>query len=191
MSKFVYVMLAMVSLLGVCTSANAAVLGFDDITTEGMAEVPDGYGGLNWDQMYTLHKDYHAGSGYEYGTVSDSYVAYNGGAYPAWVTSDTTFDFNGAYLTAAWWNQDVQLLGSLDGEIRYDVTVPTVTTGPTWFDFDFMGIDTLNIISLGESQFAMDNFTYNQTATVPAPGAILFGTLGTSLVGYLRRSRAL
>ncbi|MEN6427143.1 MAG: hypothetical protein ABFE13_17450 [Phycisphaerales bacterium] len=191
MSRFVCVMLVLVSLLGVCTSANAAVLGFDDVTTDEWAEVPDGYGGLNWDQVYTLRKDFHPGSGYEYGTVSDSYVAYNYNANPAWATSDTTFDFNGAYLTAAWSNQDLQVLGYLDGELKYDVTVPVVTTGPTWYDFDFLGIDALNIISLGDSQFAMDNFTYNETAAVPAPGAILLGTLGTGFVGYLRRRRAL
>jgi len=193
MKKLVYVMLALVNLLGVCASANAAVLGFDDISTfpdSTEVDVPDGYAGLNWDNFRVLHESYHPGSGYEYGTVSKSYVAFNAFADPTWVTSDTTFDFNGAYLTSAWYDQNLQVLGYLDGEIKYDVTVPIVTTGPTWYDFNFTGIDALQFISTNY-QFVMDNFTYNQTATVPTPGAILLGTFGAGLVGYLRRRRAL
>lgn len=193
MNKLVYVMLALVSLLGICTSANAAVLGFDDISTfpdSTDVDVSDGYGGLNWDNFYVLHESCHPGSGYDYGTVSESCVAYNAFGDPAWTTSDATFDFNGAYLTSAWYDQNLQVLGYLGGELKYDVTVPIVTTGPTWYDFNFTGIDALKFISTNY-QFVMDNFTYNQTATVPAPGAILLGTLGTGLLGYLRRRRAL
>jgi hypothetical protein len=192
MNKLVYVVFASVCLLAVSTSANAAVLGFDDLTSDvtDAVAIPDGYGGLNWDNFNVIHEDFYTTSGYGNGTVSESYVAYNAYANPAWVTSDTTFDFNGAYLTAAWDDQDLRVVAYLDGAVVQDVTVPIVTTGPTWYDFNFTGIDAVNFIST-VSHFAMDNFTYDETATIPAPGAILLGTLGTGLVGYLRRRRAL
>jgi hypothetical protein len=72
------------------------------------------------------------------------------------------------------------------------------TSGPTWFDFDFLGIDSLTFRSYGGSpnpayvqtgsgnHFVMDNFTYNGTV-VPAPGAVILAGVGTMLVGWLRR----
>jgi hypothetical protein len=41
------------------------------------------------------------------------------------------------------------------------------------------------------SSVPADNFTFGDCPCIPAPGAILLGAIGTMLVGYLRRRRAM
>ena len=48
----------------------------------------------------------------------------------------------------------------------------------------------INFNELLADRFAIDNLTYN-TNSIPAPGAILLGSIGASLVGWLRRRKTL
>jgi hypothetical protein len=197
MKKALFLVMLGVAWFGVASAGAAEVLTFDDVSTTTTYEpIPSGYGGFQWSEHFNvIHRDYHPGSGYDLGTVSGMYTAFNASAYPVsmGVAPGSTFDFNGAYLTSAWYDQNVQVQGFLNGSLVADQSVWTVTTGPTWVDFNFLGIDTLTFTSLGGSQFAMDNFTYNgeHGPVVPVPGAIVLGTLGTGLVGWMRRRRAL
>lgn len=103
--------------------------------------------------------------------------------------SDSVFNFNGAYLTSAWTDaMGVRVEGYLGGSLLYDTTVSVVNTGPTWYTFNYVGVDTLRFSSVAGAHFAMDNFTYT---VIPAPGAILLGSIGVGLVGWLRRRRTL
>lgn len=198
----VAVALAMVVQLSVAERLSAIVLTFDDITTELAVPVPNGYGGLNWDNMFVVRNDYHLGSGYTNGNVSERYVAFNGTANPVTVFG-AVFDFNGAFLTAAWNNGlSVQLIGSREGSELYNETVVVDTTGPTWFQFDFEGIDSLQVSSFGGINaelggvgpiFVMDNFTYNEQlgfTAVPEPSTYgAFGALALGLLIAARRYR--
>lgn len=143
--------------------ANADVLTFDDIIT-GVTSgtVPNGYGGFDWDQFGVLHRDYHPGSGYENGTVSGDYVAYNQWADVATI-SDGTFWFLGAYLTSAWDESlSIKVDGYLGSSLMFERTVTVVNTGPTWFDFNYSDVDSVKFTSLaGGNHFAMDNFTFS------------------------------
>lgn len=181
--------------------AHADTLTFDDITTDVSIDVsvPNGYGDFDWNEFHVVHKDYyHPESGYTRGTVSGNYTAFNWGSQVATV-NDTLFDFNSAYLTAAWnTGLNIQVEGFLGGVSVHNTTVVVDNTGPTLFNFDFLGIDSLFFTSFGGvdanpddggsgTHFAMDNFTYN---VIPLPSAALLGMLGMGLVGLCRRWRA-
>lgn len=184
----------------IVTSANATVLTFDDISTDSIGTIGDGYGGLDWDNMGFIKNTFNANSGYDNGTVSGDYTAFNQWAQVGTV-NDTSFDFNGAYLTGAWnTGLNIKVTGSLNGADIYSQTVTVDTTGPTWFDFNFLGIDSLAFSSFGGvnaelgggagAHFAMDDFTFNQTVDpVPEPATILLMGVGLlGLIGYRRKN---
>jgi hypothetical protein len=130
--------------------------------------------------------------------VSQPNVAYNAWANPA-IVSNGLFDFNGAYLAGAW-NEglNVTVEGYLGANLLYTQTVVVSYYYPTWFNFNYVGIDKLVFSSFGGydagspqgegTHFAMDNFTYT---VIPAPGAIALGSIGVAFVGWLRRRRTL
>ncbi|MEH1864169.1 MAG: PEP-CTERM sorting domain-containing protein [Nostoc sp.] len=171
--------------------AQGLVLTFDDldVTTEFDGnQIPNGYGGLNWDNFYYLTTPTYQinPSGYIFGTVSSPNVAYNLFGDPATVSSVSIdggqFDFNSVYLTAAWSNGlNILVEGFSDGITKYATTVTVDTTSPTQFNFDFLDIDSLKFTSSGGinagyegagTQIVLDNFTYN-SKTVPEPTSIL------------------
>ncbi|NEP58627.1 MAG: S8 family serine peptidase, partial [Symploca sp. SIO2G7] len=152
-------------------SSSEVLLTFDDISNADNEQIPDGYGDLSWsdDFFYVNAPIVVPGTGYENGLVSGDYVAFNSFANPVEVSSDTVFDFNSAYLTAAWDdNLSIQVKGVLDGLELYSETVTVNTSAPTLFDFDFLGIDQLTFTSLDgdgdvfNDHFALDNFSFNE-----------------------------
>ena len=77
-------------------------IGFNDVfTTTGSAPIPNGYRGLNWDNVW-VHRSVNPGTGFEHGIVSGEYAAYNGGAYPCSISSTTPFSVAGFQATAAY-----------------------------------------------------------------------------------------
>ena len=92
--------------LVLATDTQAETLTFDDLPpfqNDG-SPIPDGYGGLDWDNMHYIApvQLFGAGnSGYYYGMLSSPNVAYNGGQNPATVTGNQ-FTFDSAYFTGAW-----------------------------------------------------------------------------------------
>ncbi|OPL17225.1 MAG: hypothetical protein AVO38_05335 [delta proteobacterium ML8_D] len=198
MKKFLGFLCAVMMVFGMVAVGSATVLTFDDIGL-GSEPIYDGYGGLNWDEMWYLNatQPEYSNSGYENGTVSGDYVAYNAWANVATV-EDGLFDFNGAYFTGAWRDGlNIRLRGFSGGSQQYETTIVVDHTGPTWATADFLGIDRLEFYSFGGTQvdnlfgsgahFAMDNFTFNETAPVPEPATILL--MGTGLLGMMGYGR--
>jgi hypothetical protein len=180
------------------------VLDFEDVLAEN-GYIPDGYGGLDWANFGVMRGDCNPGSGFDTGTVSGDYVAFNAWAKPASITSSGIFDFDGAYLTAAWRDGlNITVAGYENDSLLYSTTVVVDTTGPMWFDADdkYNGINRLEFDSFGGTDvflnssgehFAMDDFEFTRSDPIsnPSPGALLLGSIGAGLVGWLRKRRAL
>lgn len=150
-------------------SANAGLLTFDTLGT-GESVIPSGYGGLQWDNFYSLDGlTYGQPSGYTPGVVSKSNVAYNGSGAPASIFVDQgSFTPVLAYLTAAWNdNLKVQVKGYLRGRLVLNRTYTLSATKPMLVVFG-PRVDELDFSSSGGTahsayhtdpgyQFAMDN----------------------------------
>jgi len=197
MKKLLYAACSVFFLLGMVGLSQATVLTFDDISSANSGVIGDGYGGLGWDDMGYIKGSYRPGSGYENGTVSGDYVAFNRFARVATV-SDSIFDFQGAYLTAAWNNDlNIEVKGFKDDNEVYSQTVTVDIDSPTWFDFDFLGIDSLQFRSYGGvhaeqlaghgEHFAMDDFTFS--TPVPEPSTVILLGLGLVGIAGVRRQR--
>ena len=156
------------------SSTKADILTFDDIYTgDYLTTIPNGYGGFNWEQFGVIKgSTSFPGSGHDKGTVSGEYVAFNILSNVATIYKSSTFDFNGAYLTAAWRDElFIKIDGYLGSTLLYTQTVTVDNTGPTWFIFDFCCIDRLVFsswaVSGSSTHFAMDNFTFNENSIIP------------------------
>ncbi|MEH2141666.1 PEP-CTERM sorting domain-containing protein [Nostoc sp.] len=193
---------ATVIVLGIGAVAQATVLTFDDIPlifSRYSEPIPNGYGGFNWNNFFRTSDTYSL-TGYNNGRVSGDYVSYNGFGLPALV-SDSIFDFNSAYLTAAFYDGlSVTVEGLKSGATLYSKTVVVNTTQPTLVNFDYFGVDELRFTSFGGvepdylintggggTNFALDNFTFNEKATsVPEstllPALLSIATLSTGSV---------
>lgn len=161
----------------------AEVITFDDLPgiathdadeNPGPYVIPAGYAGLTWENFAVGDGvNYWANpSGYQNGVVSGNNVAFNEYADPAQF-SGQPFNFKGAYLTGAWNDGlNVAVEGYRGGTVVYDQTVTVNTSGPTWFNADYRGVDTVRFGSSGGTKnpslagggthFAMDNVTIPQ-----------------------------
>ena len=173
--------------VGIEGIAQAKTLTFDDISTPvnlSSELISDGYGGLNWNNFFVRDTTFDSGTGYQNGTVSKSNVALDGFGDPATVSiGNGTFDFNSADLTGAFHSGSILVEGFSGGIVKYSQTVSVNTTTPALFNFNFFNIDKLeflgvdgkdtnNTYSNQSKQFALDNFTYNETKSVPEPSTI-------------------
>ena len=185
-------------------SVQATVLTFDDITGDPVEvlPIPEGYGGFNWYGYHVLDAInlFIQPSGYLNGLVSGNYVAWSDGQIgdipeiSQKIVRDEEFDFIGVYLTAAWLDGlNVAVEGYREDALVYSQTVVVGPYSATWFDFNFMDIDSLRFTSTGGTtvpdipgdgrHIVMDDFTFT-----PEPGTVLLLGLGGV---FLRKRKSL
>lgn len=178
--------------LSTAGAAQAVVLTFDDLYNYTSGNyIYNGYGGLNWDNFYLMQG--HLLGGYIEGAVSGVGTAFSYGG-EVTVANNSLFDFQGTYLTAASrYDLSVVVEGLNNGTSLYSKTVVVDLFGPTWVDFNFLGIDQLKFSSFGGTvltyhlgtwgtDFVIDNFTFNETKSVPEPASTL-GLLALGAMG--------
>jgi hypothetical protein len=171
-------------------TAGAVVINFDDLEpvigvpgtiypngeflNPGIGDLPASYAGFNWSQFGATHKDFYAylgfpGTGYEYGTVSGSYAAFNVWAAVATVDG-RPFVLRSAYLTAAEYESlQVTVTGYRAGQVVFSSNIGTTMTAPVMFEFPPSKVDTVTFApGVGDGVFVMDDFAY---ATIPVVDA--------------------
>ena len=173
-------------------TTQAAVITFDDLPATELDAIPDGYQGFNWGaspmvNINYFHKNLLPNTGFENGVVSGDYAAFNFLATTSTITGDQ-FDFKGAYLTAGWNDGlNIEVTGFLNNLALFTKTVVVNTQQAQWFDFNFLGINSLSLRAWGGTSidgtegndfFIMDNFTINQPTAVPESSSLILLLLG-------------
>lgn len=192
--------------MGSNQSAHAITITFDDLPGTELL-IPRNYQGFNWSDDFYYANGRLTGGGYIPGAVSSPNVALNGFGNNVSFSRNTPFDFNSAYLTAAWNNGlNVLVQGVLGGVLQNTATVIVNTNAPTLVNFNFLNVDTVRFSSFGGvdaglgrfgTQFALDNLTYNATnvtnATnanaVPEPFTVLGGVVALGAGAMLKRKQ--
>ena len=199
------------------SAAASTTINFDNLDGSGNQAVPNGYDGLNWTNFYVYDAFNDLGnlspSGYHDAVrgvqswVSPNNVAFsanvNLGAIPI-VSSATVFNLNSAYLHSVWNdNLQVEVIGSLAGLTTYDYTymLNASATGPTFINFNYLGVDRVQFIPSGGTPFytnyfgpyfAIDNMAVDfvpTLAAVPEPSTWLAAALALGVIGFSQRKR--
>ena len=182
MKKISGIILAVMLVFGSVGMAGAVVVNFDDLV--GQALVPNGYGGINWNDEWTY-----------YGWTQDPY---NPSSPPVRVydfVSEGKFDFvtpdqtfNGAWFSGV--DTTTVKFNLYNDGILVASTLPIFMSNvPTFLDSGYSGlVDVVGVLSNAPDFFVMDDVTYGGHQ-VPEPATLMLFGVGLVGVGIARRLR--
>jgi hypothetical protein len=168
-----------IAFLGPTVPGNAQTsLTFDDVSTVSYTIMPNGYGGLEWNNFFVQYAPEGLGA-FDTGVVSSPNVAFNGLGNPAFFSSPLTLD--SAYFTSVYASQDqLTVRGFAGGTQLYDNTYTIYHDTLTLINFDYTGVDSVQFSTSGGTLFTMDNMTI----TVPEPGTFALTSVALGLGGF-------
>ena len=197
-------------------SAAATVINFDDIDASGGNVILDTlspYQGFNWTD-FTVYANTPGFPGFNNGIVSSPNAAFtsgdsNGSPITSTITASSPFNFVSAYLGAGWLDGLSVTVNGLDkGVPEFSQTVSVSTSGAELFNFNFTGIDEVDIFStitgsttdpfscgfVGCTQVTLDDLTFAPASgpppsTVPEPAMIGLTGFGMLILTVYHRRK--
>jgi hypothetical protein len=185
--------------LVIASPVRATVIGYDDLPSflVSSVPVPDGYAGLNWQNVYVLAGTDLPGTGFQNGVVSPLNAGYGGFSLAAGFSAISgVFTLDSAYFTAGYAAETVTVTGYVNG-IQVDTQSFAVnTTAPQLETFGWSGLTSVSFV--GDTYFAhvvIDDLSVSGlTAAVPEISTwtmMLAGFAGLGFAGYGRKKAAL
>lgn len=167
----------------------AELLTFDALPGGGPLDVdpsivPNGYGGLEWNNFAVLNGlEFPSDYGYFTGVVSPDNIAFNefGNAASMAIVSGS-FNLDSAYLTSAlnsYPTLSIQVEGFRGGSLVYNNIYTVNNHSPTLINFNYLGVNTVTFSSGVE--FAMDNVTVD----VPEPSIFRLMLVGAACITFV------
>ena len=180
------VLMVLMAVSGV-QAAPTTVLNFDDLINGSSAHpLPVDYAGLNWDTEWFWWS--WAQDPYNPSSPDTRIATHNYGGWIDFSPLGAPVIFQGAYISG-YDLTTVHFEGYL-GAVLVGISptlVPSST--PTFLAANFGGpVDYVSLVSTDFNYFAMDDVTFQ---AIPAPGAILLGSIGMGIVSWLRRRKTL
>ncbi len=193
-------LVAITAALAMSTHAN--VITFDEITDNGHGTViPNGYAGLNWNQMWVVNVaafpaayNYYGPAGYPVVEQSGPNVGFNYGGRTSDITAPTgTFNLDSGYFAASYETEAMTVKGYRGTTLVFDNTYNLSQYGSTFITFNYSDITDAQFSLSPNRQITMDNLRVD-LSPVPEPsqlfaGLAVTGMWATSLLMRSSRSR--
>jgi hypothetical protein len=142
----------------------STLVGFDDLITLGIREIPFGYHDLNWHNWIATHHKFYDGEGYVNNTMSGEFVAYNSSGHQVRISRERPFDFIGGYFGSAWLRhadgEMLRIRGWRDDALTYDENIKLSALGPIYFLANFRDITILEFATQHYWQFVCDDLEF-------------------------------